>query len=215
MNSVREIQTPSLVAIGKDGASRKPRVLYLITRAERGGAQMHVLDLILGMRDDCDIQVATGEEGFLTESCRDLGIPVHVLPNLEREIKPLPDVKALFELRALMRRIEPDLVHAHTFKSGFLGRYVAKRLNIPQSTPFICGRLVELFRSVGEWLRRFANGWRPVGATRLSAYRSWEHETRRSSRLEIGDRLCRFSMEFLTTRHGRASTMTKRRVARW
>ncbi len=163
MSSVREIQTPSLVAIGKDGASRKPRVLYLITRAERGGAQMHVLDLILGMRDDCDIQVATGEEGFLTESCRDLGIPVHVLPNLEREIKPLPDVKALFELRALMRRIEPDLVHAHTFKSGFLGRYVAKRLNIPSiytvhMWPF--GRAVPLsWRVVAPVCERMAAGW--------------------------------------------------------
>jgi len=128
MSPLQQLEKPSLKIIRAD---KRPRVLYLITRAERGGAQMHLLDLALGLRDDFDVHVATGEEGFLTETCRQQGLGVHVLPHLEREIRPLPDLRASYELRCLMRRIRPDLLHAHTFKAGFLGRFVAKQLNIP------------------------------------------------------------------------------------
>jgi glycosyltransferase involved in cell wall biosynthesis len=144
-------------------ATRKPRILYLITRAERGGAQMHLLDLAVGMREEFDVQVATGEEGFLTEVCRELGIAVHVLPHLEREIRPLPDMRATYELRRLMRRVQPEIVHAHTFKAGFLGRFVAQSLNIPaiytvHMWPF--GRAVPLsWRLVAPVCERLAARW--------------------------------------------------------
>ena len=51
-----------------DPTSGKPRILYVVTRAERGGAQTHVLDLACSMRPDFEVSVATGEEGFLTEA---------------------------------------------------------------------------------------------------------------------------------------------------
>jgi glycosyltransferase involved in cell wall biosynthesis len=115
------------------------------------------------MRDEFEIHVGTGEEGFLTEACRDNGIPVHVVPSLEREIKPLPDVKALYALRSLMRTVEPDLVHAHTFKAGFLGRFVAKRLRIPAIFTvhmWQFGRAVPLsWRVVVPICERMAAGW--------------------------------------------------------
>ena len=149
---------------------------------------MHVLDLVLGMRDEFEIHVGTGEEGFLTEACRDNGIPVHVVPSLEREIKPLPDVKALYALRSLMRTVEPDLVHAHTFKAGFLGRFVAKRLRIPA-----------IF-TVHMWQfgRAVPLSWRVVAPV-----------CERSSRLAVKNKWCQFSMASQTTRHGRAWTVTK------
>ena len=131
MSAAQQLYSPTLETLRRGKLTRRPRVLYLITRAERGGAQMHLLDLALGMREQFDLEVATGEEGFLTAACREHGIPVHVLPHLEREIKPLEDLRALHEIRRLMRRIEPDLVHAHTFKAGFLGRFVAQHLKIP------------------------------------------------------------------------------------
>ena len=146
-----------------ESASEPLRLLYLITRAERGGAQMHVLDLVLGMRDRFELAVATGEEGFLTEVCREHGIPVHVLPCLEREIRPLSDLRAVRELKRLMCAIEPDLVHAHTFKAGFLGRFVAKHLKIPSvytvhMWPF--GRAVPLsWRVVAPVCERLAARW--------------------------------------------------------
>jgi glycosyltransferase involved in cell wall biosynthesis len=103
----------------------RPRLLYMITRAERGGAQAHVLEVAEGMRNDFEVHVATGEEGYLTQACRDASIPVHIIPHLRREVNPFFDVPAWFETLHLVRKIRPDLIHAHTWKSGFIGRSVA------------------------------------------------------------------------------------------
>jgi glycosyltransferase involved in cell wall biosynthesis len=131
MSAISEFRAASLPTVGKAPCAIKPRLLYLVTRAEHGGAQAHVLDLAVGMREQFDVEVATGEEGFLTEACRERGIPVHLISRLQREIEPFNDVRALQELVQLMRRIEPDLVHAHTFKAGFLGRFAANYSRIP------------------------------------------------------------------------------------
>ena len=74
-------------------SATKPRLLYVVTRGEHGGAQAHVLDLARGMRERFEVEVATGEEGFLTDACREHGIPVHFVPHLQREIEPLHDVR--------------------------------------------------------------------------------------------------------------------------
>lgn len=111
--------------------SRKPRILYIVTRAERGGAQTHVLDLASAMQQEFDVAIATGEEGFLTDACRERGLPLYVLPHLQREVRPVPDALALWEIRKLIQRLQPDLIHAHTFKAGFLGRLAGRMLGIP------------------------------------------------------------------------------------
>jgi glycosyltransferase involved in cell wall biosynthesis len=114
-----------------DLTSGKPRILYIVTRAERGGAQTHVLDLACSMRSDFEVSVATGEEGFLTEACRERAIPVHVLPHLQREVRPLTDARAFAEIWQLIRKLRPDLLHLHTFKAGFLARLAGRILGIP------------------------------------------------------------------------------------
>jgi glycosyltransferase involved in cell wall biosynthesis len=109
----------------------KPRILYLVTRAERGGAQTHVLDLACSMQPDFEVSVATGEEGFLTEACRERAIPVYVLPHLQREVRPMADALAFGEIWQLIRKLRPDLLHLHTFKAGFLARLAGRILRIP------------------------------------------------------------------------------------
>jgi glycosyltransferase involved in cell wall biosynthesis len=111
--------------------AKRPRLLYIITRAERGGAQAHVLEVAQGMREHFEVHVATGHEGFLTDACRKAGIPVHIIPHLQREVNPLLDACAWFETLRLCRRLRPNLIHAHTWKSGFIGRSVALICGIP------------------------------------------------------------------------------------
>ena len=43
------------------------KILYLVTKGERGGAQIHVLDLVRTLRDRIEPVVACGEDGFLLE----------------------------------------------------------------------------------------------------------------------------------------------------
>lgn len=98
----------------------------LITRAEPGGAQVHVRDVILGLLPEVDFHLATGEEEFLTRELRAAGVPVTVLPSLQRAVSPRQDARALRELRALVREVQPHLVHTHSSKAGLLGRLAAR-----------------------------------------------------------------------------------------
>jgi glycosyltransferase involved in cell wall biosynthesis len=106
-------------------------ILYIITRAEMGGSQTHVLDLLRGFRQEYNLTVATGEHGFLTEEAAKLGVGIAVLPNLVQPLQPMCDLKAVGELSRLIRRIKPDLVHCHTSKAGIIGRTAARLTRTP------------------------------------------------------------------------------------
>ena len=113
------------------GRPKGPRVLQILTRADLGGAQVHVLDLLRGLQGDFDMVLATGEEGYCTEQARALGIECHLLPGLVQRIDPLCDLKALASAMHVIRKIRPDLVHCHTTKAGLIGRLAARLLNVP------------------------------------------------------------------------------------
>lgn len=102
------------------------KIFYLITRAVNGGAQTHVLELIRGFRDKFEIILGTGEEGFLTESARSLGVTVHVLPSLMRSVNPKKDIQVVGEILDIIRQYQPDLLHTHSSKAGLLGRLAAQ-----------------------------------------------------------------------------------------
>jgi glycosyltransferase involved in cell wall biosynthesis len=142
----------------------KPRILYIITRAERGGAQMHLLNLACAMRQDFEVALATGEEGYLTEECREKSIPVYLLPHLQRQVWPLSDAVALWEIQRLIARIQPDLIHAHTFKAGFLGRLASYLRGVPSvytihSWLFGTPALPRLWGLLGAPCERLAARW--------------------------------------------------------
>jgi hypothetical protein len=144
----------------------KPRILYMITRAERGGAQTHVLDLACSVRDEFDVAVATGEEGFLTHACRTHSIPVYVLSHLQRQVGPIADILAFRETRQLIQDLQPDLIHAHTSKAGFLGRLAGRVMGVPSiytMHTWLFGTAA-LSRIWGVW-ERPASGWLQAGAT--------------------------------------------------
>ena len=113
------------------GRPKGPRILQILTRADLGGAQVHVLDLLRGLQGDFDMVLATGEEGYCTEQARALGIECHLLPGLVQRIDPLCDLKALTSAVLAIRKIRPDLVHCHTTKAGLIGRLAARLLNVP------------------------------------------------------------------------------------
>jgi glycosyltransferase involved in cell wall biosynthesis len=101
------------------------RVLYLITRADLGGAQVHLLDLLAGFRNRLDPVVAVGEEGFFTDSVRRLGVSCHIVPHLVHAVSPVNDWRAFREVATLIQAINPNVVHAHTSKAGVIGRMAA------------------------------------------------------------------------------------------
>jgi len=111
--------------------STRVKILYVITRAERGGAQVHLLDLLANLPPEVKPVIATGESGFLCDAAASLGVPVRIIPHLTQPISPLNDLRALGEIINAIRRESPDLVHAHTSKAGLLARLAARATGTP------------------------------------------------------------------------------------
>jgi glycosyltransferase involved in cell wall biosynthesis len=107
------------------------RVLTVITESEKGGAQVHVADLVSGCRDYCEVALATGDKGYLTSTVEAMGVPSYVVPGLVRPFSIPADLRALAGLVRLIREVRPDVVHAHTYKAGLLGRTAAFMCGVP------------------------------------------------------------------------------------
>lgn len=107
------------------------RVLMVITESEMGGAQVHVLDLISGCLDYCEMVLATGNTGYLTQRAEAAGIATYIVPGLVRSPNLRRDFQALVGLIRLIRRLRPDVVHAHTYKAGLLGRLASFLCGVP------------------------------------------------------------------------------------
>jgi glycosyltransferase involved in cell wall biosynthesis len=97
-------------------------IAYTITKAELGGAQRHVYDLIESLHHEYEIHLIVGSLGWLTDKCQELGVSVHHLPTLTRSINMLLDLLAVKEFVNLIRQIKPDIIHAHSGKPGLIAR---------------------------------------------------------------------------------------------
>jgi len=114
--------------------SRK-RVLHIITRSDWAGGQKVLYTLVYGLKkfypNEFEIEVACGpENGMLIPELEKIGIKVHIVRNLVREISPIKDIKAFFELRKLIKSGNYDIVHLHSSKAGLLGRIAAKTAGV-------------------------------------------------------------------------------------
>jgi glycosyltransferase involved in cell wall biosynthesis len=103
------------------------KVLQLITRLDWGGAPRLFLKLIRGLKEQgIEVVMASGPsrqpEEDPGEFSRRFHVPYHALPFLRRDIAPVHDFIALFEIIALIRKERPILLHTHTTKAGILGR---------------------------------------------------------------------------------------------
>lgn len=107
--------------------SVKRKILYVVTRGSRGGAQRYVADLARAYAAEWDITIAIGEAHVtddLLSRCSDCCSSVR-LKHLVRRISPLRDIRAVFELRRLYRDLRPDIVHLNSSKAGTVGSLAA------------------------------------------------------------------------------------------
>jgi len=135
------------------------RILYVITRSVAGGAPIHVIELMRSFGRTAQVAVAVGDEGYMAEEARKSGFDVFIVPDLVRSLLPHRDMRAVHKLSTIIRRWQPDLVHAHTFKAGFLGRIAGRLCGVPSVYTvhgWQCGPGTPLmhkpFAYAGEWL---------------------------------------------------------------
>jgi glycosyltransferase involved in cell wall biosynthesis len=107
------------------------RVAHIITRMIIGGAQENTLynclDLIEHHGDEVLLITgpSTGPEGELLNKGRAGGLPVHLIDSLARAIRPWQDIQAYRQIVKQLKAFQPDVVHTHSAKAGFVGRAAA------------------------------------------------------------------------------------------
>ncbi|HIJ52306.1 MAG TPA: glycosyltransferase family 4 protein [Planctomycetes bacterium] len=140
------------------------KIVHIITRLILGGAQENTLITckLLAQRGH-DVTLITGPaigpEGELFNKTKNEKYNVIVIPKLIRAICPLYDTISYFQIKRLLERLKPDIVHTHSAKAGILGRFAAYSLkgkwdqNLPAIVHTIHGLAFHPYQS--KWLNKF------------------------------------------------------------
>jgi glycosyltransferase involved in cell wall biosynthesis len=109
------------------------KIVHIITRLILGGAQENTLITckVLAQRGH-DVTLLTGPalgpEGELFNQAQGQGYKVLVVDKLRRAINPFHDAVSYFQIKKLLRQLQPDIVHTHSAKAGILGRFAGHKL---------------------------------------------------------------------------------------
>ncbi|HXF98869.1 MAG TPA: glycosyltransferase family 4 protein [Gaiellaceae bacterium] len=107
------------------------RVLRVIARLNMGGPAIHVASLAAGLEPRgyrttlVAGSLARGEDSMAFLADR-LGVTVHAVSELQREISPLHDARSIARLAAIIRAERPHVLHTHTAKAGAIARAAAR-----------------------------------------------------------------------------------------
>lgn len=112
------------------GQDNMKKILYFITTSNWGGASQYVYDLCkYEMKKGNKVYLAVGSEGELSKKVEELGCKVYIVNSVKRNIDPINDVRSIFAIRKLVKKVEPDIVHLHSSKAGVIGRIACCNLN--------------------------------------------------------------------------------------
>jgi glycosyltransferase involved in cell wall biosynthesis len=111
---------------------KKPqKVLFLITKANWGGAQRYVYDLATNLpKGQFEVAVAYGLPGKLSEVLAAHDVRLIPVMDLGRDVDLLSDFRALFQIFSLLRKERPDVVHLNSSKAAALGAVAARLARI-------------------------------------------------------------------------------------
>ena len=107
------------------------KILYLVTQSEGGGAQRYIFDLAKNLpQNQYIVTVAAGGNGELLTKFDETRVSTVTVKNLVREINPIKDLLAYFELKKLFKQQKPDIVHLNSSKAGTIGAIAAKHAGV-------------------------------------------------------------------------------------
>lgn len=102
------------------------RVLHVIARLNVGGTARYLETLSLGLTAaGIENAIATGfvQDGEIEDECVDR-LSILRVKHLGRTISPIDDLRARHELKKIILKFKPDVIHTHTFKAGLIGRSI-------------------------------------------------------------------------------------------
>lgn len=112
----------------------KKKILH-IAEPFATGVFMFVVNLANKQCEDYEVYIAHGMRPLTHPNYLDFfdkRIKLFRVENFAMEINPSKDFKAFLEIRKLLERIQPDIVHMHSSKSGVIGRIALSFKNVRQ-----------------------------------------------------------------------------------
>ncbi len=111
---------------------RKIKVLHIITRMIRGGADENTYATIAGLNGGkYEMDLMAGANSELDNFPLLNGKNIFIVEDLVREISPWKDLRAFYQIYRFLKKNRYDIVHTHTAKGGFIGRMSARMANVP------------------------------------------------------------------------------------
>ena len=104
---------------------KKKKILHIV-ESFGGGIFSFLVDLINNTDDEFDIVVAYGKRVETPENFKSYfnnNIKFIEVKNFTRSIKPIKDLKAFLEVKKIIKEENPDIIHLHSSKAGFIGRF--------------------------------------------------------------------------------------------
>ncbi|MFA4954203.1 MAG: glycosyltransferase family 4 protein [Patescibacteria group bacterium] len=102
------------------------RALLLVTQADWGGVQSFLVNFAAGLREQgWEVLLAAGGTGELFARAAEKHVATEQLTQVRREIDPLHDLRAVLQIRRLLKKFKPNAVHLNSTKMGILGSLAA------------------------------------------------------------------------------------------
>lgn len=105
----------------------KKKVLHIV-ESFGSGVFSFLVDLVNSTDSEFDITIAYGVRAETLDNFKEYfsdKIKFIEVENFTRSINPIKDLKALFEVKKIIKKINPEIIHLHSSKAGFIGRFAA------------------------------------------------------------------------------------------
>ncbi|MBB1139440.1 glycosyltransferase [Myroides sp. WP-1] len=104
------------------------RIIHIV-ESFGGGVYSYFKDLALFFSQYPDIEtyiIYSNKRKEITQDQIDQDFPssIRLIPiEMERELRPLQDIRSTFALRRTIKQLQPDVIHLHSSKAGVIGRW--------------------------------------------------------------------------------------------
>lgn len=116
----------------KRSIERKPKLLYMITKANWGGAQKYVFELATNtlIRKDYTVSVLTGSSGELCDKLRSKGVKTNTL-EVKNSINPFSTIFEIKKMVSFLKKEAPTIIHINSSKMALIASIAGKLAGVP------------------------------------------------------------------------------------
>jgi glycosyltransferase involved in cell wall biosynthesis len=130
------------------------------------GTQTFLIDLTKHQCNDFEVYIAYGVRPQMHKNFKDsFDKRIHWIKveSFQRSVS-IKDIKTFFELKRIVREVNPDIIHLHSSKAGFLGRWVYncskhKIFYTPHGLSFLM-QDHSMLKSLFYWLLEYVSAFR-------------------------------------------------------